>query len=223
MSANQGAIRVPLGGAVNLTSVEIMLFMPVSILAGYSIDQGVGLLHWIIERLLHGKGITIIYAALGFAMLAGALSGSQKIIPIINPNTLLFRQADRPAMIWIDHNIPQNAIILINPFLWGYGFFAGADGGYWITPMTGRNTMPPTLLYASGPRSTIQQVNRVAKETLDLAKDPSRLVAMLKEENIQYVYIGRRGGALSPKLLDESGLFRALYQKDGVWIFEVNK
>jgi len=35
------------------------------------------------------------------------------------------------------------------------------------------------------------------------------------------VYIGRRGGVFSAKELAESGLFRTLFDQDGIWIFEL--
>ena len=31
-----------------------------------------------------------------------------------------------------------DATVLINPFTWGYGLYAGNDGGFWISPLAGR-------------------------------------------------------------------------------------
>ncbi len=221
MAANQGTIQIPGAGMVNRSSVEIMLFMPVSVLGGYAAAQAVQLVSWGMARITPqwGRRVVALLAALG--ILAAALAGSQKLLPILNPVTLTFREADHPAMQWISENIPLEETILINPFLWGYGYYAGQDGGYWISPLAGRKTMPPNLLYAEGSRAYIERINRISQKTLDLANDPVALHALLKEEQIHYVYIGRRGGTLSPHKLEASGLFDLIYYQAGVWIFQM--
>jgi hypothetical protein len=217
MSANQGIVRILGAGMINITSVEIMLFLPVVILAGYAASFGLRL----IDRLIPKWGKTAAYVALSIGVCAAAYAGAQKLLPILNPVTLLFREADRPAIEWIAANLPADETILINPFLWGYGYYAGQDGGYWITPLSGRKTMPPNLLYAMGSRPQVERVNRISQKTLDLAGDPPALHALLVEEDIRYIYLGRRGGALSASKLVSSGLFEVLYNFEGTWVFEV--
>jgi len=221
MAANQGTIPIPGAGMINRSSVEIMLFMPIAVLGGYVAAQMVELLSWGMEKFIPRWGKRGIALLAAIAILAAALAGSQKLLPILNPVTLTFREADHPAMEWISKNIPPEETILINPFLWGYGYYAGQDGGYWISPLAGRKTMPPNLLYAEGSREYIERVNRISQKTLDLANDPGALHALLAEEQIRYVYIGRRGGALSPQKLSASGLFDVIYNQAGVWIFQM--
>jgi len=39
---------------------------------------------------------------------------------------------------------------------------------------------------------------------------------------LRYIFIGAKGGALSPKALIESQLFTPLYHKDGNWVLGIN-
>ena len=217
LSANQGIIRLPGMGFINLTSVEIMFYLPISVLAGYFASFVLGGI-----RIFLPTWGRIPYAVLlVIGIFTAALMGARLLMPILNPVTLLFREADRPAIQWIADNISQDETILINPFLWGYGNYAGQDGGYWITPLAGRKTMPPPILFASGSVQEVIRVNEICKQVIEQAGNPQMLNALLKEQKIRYVYIGRRGGVLSAKLLVQSGLFQPIYSQAGVWLFEV--
>jgi hypothetical protein len=202
--ANLSALHLPGSWFVNTISVAITLFLPTAVLAGYAIGQ--------IYAFLLGKISLPRKAAFQgtFAVLgvAAVLLAARALLPILLPSTDLFRYADRPAMAWIEQNIPPGETILINPMYWGYNTYAGADGGYWITPLTGHKTLPPPVLYQA---------------VMDQAADPAGLAETLRSQGIHYVYLGARGGILSPQALRESEQFEALYAQQGVWIFEVRK
>jgi hypothetical protein len=138
---------------------------------------------------------------------------------IINPSTILSRQADLPAIEWIKTNIPENETIVINPFLWGYGVYAGSDGGYWISPITGRPTLPPPVLYSLDKNRN--QIVEQCEKVIDLSSNPVALKEFLYTNQFHHIYVGSKGGVLSPKVLVASGLFTTLYHQDGVWIFGV--
>jgi Family of unknown function (DUF6541)/Protein of unknown function (DUF1616) len=219
ISSNQGIIPLPGSNFINLTSVEIMLFLPLSVLAGYFISfivRGVG-------KFVPVWGRIPYVALLAAGSLAAALAGARLMLPILNPITILAREADRPAIQWIAENIQPDETILINPFLWGYGIYAGQDGGYWITPLAGRKTMPPPILYAYGSAQEVKRVTELCKQVIEQAGNPQALSAMLKEQHIRYVYIGRRGGVLSARLLAESGAFQTVYSQDGAWLFKLKQ
>ncbi len=213
--ANLAALKLPGGGLVSNSSVEIMLFIPISILAGYFIDQL--LAHWkaLVPPPLAVPSIVLAVLLVGYVSYLGAT----QLVPILNPVTILSRQADLPAMGWIERNIPAGETVVINPFNWGYGLYAGNDGGYWISPLTGRPTLPPPVLYGLGPEAS--QISELSLQILQLAPEPIKLWEFLHTHALHYVYIGARGGVLSPEKLASSGLFTALYQQDGVWIFVV--
>ena len=111
--------------------------------------------------------------------------------------------------------------ILINPMYWGNGTYAGADGGYWITPLTGRKTIPPPVLYSLGSPAAKRRIQAICQAVLDKAADPAALAQYLRGQDIRYVYLGVRGGSLSPQALQESDQFQVLYSSQGAWVFEV--
>jgi len=217
MSAQQGSVRLPLGGSIDKLSVEISLFAPFSVLAGYLLSS---LLSWV--KRYAGKIVWVAASgATALAVVALAAAATPKMINLLNPNTILLRQADLPAIAWIETNLPKEATLAINPFLWGYGAYAGQDGGYWISPLTGRQTLPPIVTYNLGERELVDRVNRASQAVLNDSGEAQKLYETLKANEIDYVYLGRRGGSLSPRALRESSLFVARYHQDGVWIFQL--
>jgi hypothetical protein len=155
-------------------------------------------------------------------MLCIAGFASLKIISILNPITFLARQPDLQAMPWIETYIPGDSQIMINPFLWGYGLYAGSDGGYWISTMTGRRTVPPPILYGldMDPEARKNTTEFIA-QTITLAGDPQALADLLIDQDIDYVYLGARGGVFSPSRLAANPHYIELYQKEGVHIYQV--
>lgn len=216
--ANLAAFNLPGGGFVNNTSVEIILFMPLSALGGYFLSHLLtGLGSFIPYRWLVGY-----YGALGVLGLVIALIGARNLLPILNPITFLFRQADQPAMTWIDENVPSGQTFLINPFAWGYGLYAGNDGGFWISSLTQHETVPPPVLYGLDDNlDHVQHINEIIQKVMELCQKPDELYAYLESVNIHYIYIGARGGILSPGVLQNSGLFDVQYQQNGVWVFHL--
>jgi hypothetical protein len=203
---------------INNLSVEIMLFIPISALGGFLIGDGTRLA----QRFLPKSWVKFVLGCLaGLAILACGFAGRQ-LVTILNPITFLARLADRPSLAWIEANIPQDETILVNPFNWGYGIYAGNDGGYWITPVTGRKTIPPPVLYGMDNNlERIRRINRFCQQVIDNAQNASHLHSMLLEQGIRYIYIGARGGILSPRLLQDSGFFQVDYHQGTTWVFQV--
>lgn len=215
--ANMAMLRIPGSGFVNPVSVDITWFMPISVLGGFAIG---GILE-IMDKLIpeRWRGIPKIgFVALGFA---AAILGAQHLLPTLNPITFLARKADFPAIRWIDENIPAGETILINASAWGYGLYMGNDGGYWISALSNHPTIPPPVLYGLGKSDTISQYNQLIEGVQSEGEDAPSLWELVQNENINYVFIGVRGGVISPQALVESELFEVRYQQDGTWVFEV--
>jgi hypothetical protein len=218
--ANLGVFGLPAQGFINNTSVEISLFLPVAALVGYLVGRVV----YFVQRLLPARWHWVWYTGLAAIGIILALIAARILLPILNPVTMLFRQVDRPAMTWIQENIPPDETVSINPFWWGYGLCAGNDGGYWIVPMAGRKTMPPPALYGiSNSIANIQGIAEVCTQVMEHNADPQGLHDELVAQGIHYVYIGGRGGVLYPGQMVNSGLFKELYHQDGTWVLEVVK
>ena len=215
--ANLGVFSLPGTGLINNLSVEIMLFLPISALCGHflvEILEGWDELLPPIPKILFRFAACILTVALLYL-------GMKSILPILNPITMLSRSADKRALKWVGENLPQNATFIINPFLWGYGIYAGNDGGYWITPVAGRRTVPPPVIFAMGEsKSQIENTTEKTRHVINISNSPTELYNFMESENIDYIFIGARGGILSPKLLRSSSEFQEIYYQDGVWIFK---
>ncbi len=216
--ANLGALHLPGGNMINNTSVAISLFLPCAVLSGY-------LIGWLVAgwaKLIPADWRSSYWAVVCLGSAALAFVGARALLPILNPGTLMIRQADLPAIAWIDENIPEDETFLINPFLWGYGLFAGSDGGYWISPLAGRNTLPPAALYNynfTGDQG--RKISADVQQVLTLVQEPDRLAAYLIDKGIRYIYLGARGGPLSSDVLVFNPQFQQIYHQDGVSIFKV--
>lgn len=215
---NLGAMRLPLSSLISTASVVIMLFMPVSVLAGYLAAD----LSMLLERLLPSVWKKAAVAGLGAAVIVLSLIGAARLLSIINLGTLLFRQADLQAMQWIDSNIPEEETFLINPFNWGYGNYAGRDGGYWISPLTGRKTMPPPVLYGFENPQKILAIVDASRRAVELGGDPASLWDLMEQIGARYIYVGVRGGQIQVTGLLRSDHFELVYQQNGVYIFKAN-
>ena len=219
LAGNLSALHLPGGYFVNTISVAITLFMPTAVLAGYALAQAYVLL----QALVPPWGKIISRWACVTLGLVISLLAARALLPILRPSTDLFRAADRPAMEWIAANIPAGETILINPMYWGYGTYAGADGGFWISPLTGRKTIPPPVLYALGSPDEKQRIRTLCDTIISSAADTAGLAKYLRGQELRYIYLGVRGGVLSPQALLESDQFEVLYANGGAWVFAVRK
>lgn len=218
LMANMNMLKLPMSGYINNTSVEIALFLPIAVLGAYFLI----LINSFIERWVAGRWVLLYQGIVCIAIITISIFGAQKMIPILNPDTVLARHADIPAIHWIENNIPADETLAINPLAWGYGLYTGADGGFWITPLSGRKTMPPPLLYGFDTQGDISRyVTQTSKQILENGNDPVAFYNLLMAENIHYVYLGAKGGIFSHQKLSESNLFELLYKEDGVWIFKL--
>jgi len=212
---NLASLNLPGNGLISTPSVEIMLFIPISLLGGYFIDQLLILWKGLIPKQLFFPSLGIIIILFGFV----AYLGAKQLVAIINPITVLSRNADLPAIDWVGNNIPENETIVINPFAWGYGLYAGSDGGYWISPMSGRVTLPPPVLYGIG--NSAKKITQQIQQVITLNPNPTALRDYLNTQQLHYIYIGAKGGIIPPEKLASSGLFRVLYHQGSVWIFSI--
>jgi len=217
LAANLPALGLPGKNFINSISVEISLFMPLAVMGGYLAGRllsGIG-------QLFSLRWQRVYWAAVALATLGLALAGTKPLLTLLNPATFQFRQADRPALAWIESNTPTDAAFWINPFAWVSNTYAGQDGGAWIPALAGRRTLPPPVLSLLQARPQRLDLARLVQEGIHAASDPQALAEFLKHNGISYVYIGRLGGVLSPPLLARSPLFEQVYAQDGVWVFKV--
>jgi hypothetical protein len=151
--------------------------------------------------------------------LSTSIIAAIRLLPILNPATFLFRENDKAAIEWINRYIPKDETIVINPGKWGYGLFMGQDGGYWISPITDNPTIPPNVLYGLNEVER-NHVNKFVEELLQIHNKPEEIWQLLDSYGYRILFIGSRGGIISPKALLSSSLFKVRYQDGTTWIFE---
>jgi hypothetical protein len=162
-----------------------------------------------------------------FSFLAGAalgllaLFGFRQQVNILNPQTILALPADAMALDWMDANLPDDARVAVNAWRWLGETWAGADGGAWITPLTGRQTTTPPIDYIYNPDLFLQvRTFNAAASAIEDWSDPAA-AAWLAEQGVSHVFVGRRGGTFEPAELSRNPDLSLLYQRDGAFIFAV--
>ena len=220
---NLAALRLPGGWVFNNLEVEITFFFPIACASGWLLSHGYTAAEWLIRRARGGPQAQILLqAAFALALLGLGLWGAGQMPSILNPNTVLLRAADRAAMRWVAENIPAGETVLINPFLWGYNTYAGADGGFWLTSLALRPTMPPPVIAGLNRPGANAEVRRICQQVLANSKNAENLWQLMQAEDLHTIYLGARGGALSARALQDSPRFTLRYAQEGVWIFTTN-
>jgi len=222
--ANPYLLRLPGTGVVNNFAVLISLYMPVAIVAGYGVVSAI--------EYARSRWSGFLWAA-GLLIVGASLWGARAQARMVDPSFMMVTPADERAMAWIRANTPLDAKFLVNGFFaYGGSVVVGADAGWWIPLLTGReNTMPP-LTYASEtpyspdyPRQVKELVRQIQANDLSTPEG----LALLQQNGVTHIYIGRGEGRVGnpgePLLLAETLLaapyYEPVYHEDRVWIFAV--
>ncbi|MEZ4707890.1 MAG: hypothetical protein R3A44_11820 [Caldilineaceae bacterium] len=176
----------------------IVFFLPIIFFATEAI--------WQLQRPLW------IGLAVGLCILCGLVSTRT----IIRPDSVLATETDVAAMHWIDEHIPTDAAFLIDVQPW-LGLWRGADGGWWIMPLTGRRTALPPAAYGWGAPDAVYTINQRAQLIQNVEQDRSaaycqRLTGLMQQLDVAYYYTH------SERPL-ACGNLQALYQADGLYIY----
>ena len=140
---------------------------------------------------------------------------------IINPVTVLGTSADVDAIRWIDDHVPARARFFINVTLWQGATYRGVDGGYWIMPLSGRDTLVSPALYPQGGYRYATQVNALAKQAVEIERCDGAFWDLVAGAGLTHVYLGPEKGPLRPEGLAGCGGLRVIYNTAGVTIYEI--
>lgn len=215
LAVNPMALGLPPTNLVNNLSAVIALYLPLSVGVGY---LAVIAYDWIRVR----SGRRIARGALTLVLAFWGVVGGWRLIPIVNPGTILATTDDLTAMAWIREHTPPEAIFLVNTWHWQLNIYAGSDAGYWIPMLTGRrNTMPPAI-YPAGDADYVMRVNALAEAVSRADRlSEAEFRQLVQEAGATHIYAGARGGALSPAWLIKYAWLRPVYHNGAVWVFEV--
>jgi hypothetical protein len=192
----------------------IVLFLPMAVLIA---DLIFSLMDW-----KKTTRIGMVKSGMLFGLCVALLGwGAWGTRTIVNPGTILAGEADRRAIAWIDQNTPQDAKFFINVNHWQFGIYRGSDGGWWITTLTGRETLLPVALYPMGEPAYVQQVRQLAERAGQVKGCTPEFWGIIREEGFDYLYLTVGKGSLQPKSLAGCpGLVR-VYEQDGIYIYQV--
>ncbi len=218
--SNPDRLGLPGAGFINNTSVQISLYIPIAILGGYFLSQILTLL----LKVTPPRWRPVIPWGIAVAALPLIFVGARTLIPLLNPVTFLFRQADVEAMHFISGSVPEGETVLVNPFAWGYGLYAGSDGGYWISSLAGRETMPPPVLYGlENDAEAVIHTSSLSQQLIEKSGQPDELAALMRQEGLNFLYVGAKGGVFSACSLQENPSFEMLYEESGTWLFRLRQ
>jgi len=231
MIANPTILGFPSTWLVNNAALAISLFVPLAILGGYFlaslqpgklVNRETGkLVNREIGKLENQSTNLPIYQFTGLVIVLATLWGAWQMLPIVNPGTVLATRDDMAAMEWIRDHIPAEAKFLINLRYWQGGTYVGTDGGYWISLLTGRDTVLPPAIYIYGSAEYVKGINDLAA-AISAAEslDAENIRQLLRDNGVTHVYVGARGGRITPQMLMDSVHYRAVYSNGAVWIFQ---
>lgn len=159
--------------------------------------------------------------AFAAAVVSLLLWGGRETREITNPATILATQAEVNALDWIAENTPADATFFINVAFWQSGSYRGVDGGWWIMPLTGRQTFLPPALYLFGAQEYAQDINALAARAAQFTSCTDDLRAFLQANGLTHMYLGPSQGALRPEQLADCAGIQRIYAQEGVTIYEV--
>jgi len=201
---------------VTNASLVISLYLPVGVLAGYFLASVV---EQVSDRVPLGWK-SVWGCALASVLVLVSVWGAWNSVNVVNPVTVLVKDADMIAYDWIKAEIPEDALFLVNTRPWQLGMYMGTDGGWWIPLLTGRETTMPPVLYTMGSPDYVEHVNRIADLTQRVALDDACMLDLLRQAGVTHVYVGAKGGPITPSSLLFSPHYRRVYSSGEVWIFE---
>lgn len=192
----------------------IVLFLPTALLVA---ELFVSVIDWIpIWRI---ATIQIVAALMIFAAIIGW--GMFETRSVINSSTILATRDDLDALYWIKENTPPESRYMINVTHWQYGSYRGVDGGWWITPITGRETLLPNGLYGLGDRETLQAVNAVAGRASQLAGCSEDFWQIVETEALTHLYITVNKGSIQPRQLENCPGVELIFHNESVYLYRI--
>jgi hypothetical protein len=204
------------------SALAISFWVPAGLLGGLFVGDLVGLARQVISE----RGRPSTWQRGAAPVLAAAMTlaigwGAWGMVDVVNPTTVLADARDMDAMAWIRGETPDSASFLVNARNWIPGIYVGTDAGWWIPYLTGRQATQPPILYYQGPPSHRDTVASVAEQMAQWEQADEAFDRWVRELGVTHVYVGSRGGPLTPRLLDDSSALETIYTSGPVRIYRV--
>jgi hypothetical protein len=191
----------------------IVTFLPAALLVGDLLVSGGEAAQSVFKRGVAG------WALAAAALLALAGWGWFETRDILNPVTVFTNADDVRALAWIQTGTPADARFFINVTPWQGNIYRGVDGGYWIMPVTGRQTQLPPVVYAWGTPEQTRKIDEDAGKAQQIKGCTPDLWALLDADKLDYVYLREGAGSLQPPAEGQCPELHVVYHQGSVWIY----
>ncbi|MBK5107583.1 MAG: hypothetical protein JJE12_05610 [Anaerolineales bacterium] len=245
LAANPNWLRLPGTGVLTNFAVFIAAYFPAGILIGSSgagFLERIGLITSDKSSSVGENGIksvtrkSIAWSALLLvSILFISIWFVRPRIRDVRPSEhVLLTRPDLRAAEWIEDNLPYEANFLVNSFFaYGGTLVVGSDGGWWLPLITLRESTQPPLTYGSEQANDpdfIQYTNSLVALIEEKGVNHPDVLSELSKRDITHVYIGQQQGQVNSNsaplldinILNDDPNFTVVYNKDRVWIFEIN-
>ncbi|HEY9075863.1 MAG TPA: DUF6541 family protein [Anaerolineaceae bacterium] len=218
-----GLFSLPWSAQVGLFRADyytIILFLPASLLAAeVLVGGGESLNAFLAARSI--KTRLPGWALSGFTAVLLLFWGFWETRSLVNPVTVFADSGDAAALAWVQEHTPLDARFLINSTPWLGSISRGVDGGYWLTPVTGRSTLPPSAAYGWGAKEYVRQVEGWISRAQALKGCSPEFWALAEEAGFTHIYLKRGVGGLAPESFMGCTGLETIYDQDGVVILKV--
>lgn len=227
--ANPNYLNLPGKGALSNKIVFYSLYLPASAVSAAFISWYLDSLTEKISKPLNRRILYFIFIIL---LVAAGILGTYNRLHELRPDEIFVTQPDIAAMEWINDNVDQDAIFLINSYFgFGMNWVIGNDAGWWIPLLANRKTNLPPMVYVVEKGPTPEYSKFVSQLPFEINQEGithSDVLEMIKERGITHLYIGQLHGGqeanynlLPLNTLLEDSRFKLIYHQDRVWIFEI--
>ena len=199
----------------------IVLFLPLVLFSGDVFVTGADFLILLGGRLRLGRIAWVAALPVALALLALLARGLSETRSIVNSGTVLADETDLQAAAWVVDNLPQEARFLINVIPWQYGIYRGMDGGWWLTPLTGRATLLPPALYTLGEPDYVARINFQAEKASRLETCTPEFWELVDSAGLTHVYLHAGRSRLAPTELGVCSGLEKIYQNEDVRIYAI--
>ena len=199
----------------NFTFVSTV-YLPIALIGG---DLFLGITNFVAQHYPSIRNQKKLYGLLGALLIpiGWALRSQINVIPSGN---ITSTSSDLEAIRWIDENLPIQSNILINTRYWADNTYVGTDAGYWINVLTGRKTTLPPSDYVLGDRSSVAQINELARRIAERGSSDMRgLRSELLRNNVTHIFIGSYGGPLKVEDFVQDSNYDIVFTNGAAWVF----
>lgn len=209
-------LNVPTLNITNLGAILIMLYIPISMIIGAGLEEGL--------RRLPQKYLATATAVLLIGILVASFPAARTRATTVEQYRQFVSEQDIVAMEWIDENIPAQATFAINIFFWLPKFAHGTDAGYWIPYLTGREIVTSSMLSDGLPGDYWERV-RARSEAAEALETNLNALNTLYDLGVEYIFIGANGDFSGPGLsldfLAQSDAVKILYSQGETAVLQI--